>query len=42
MRNSIGDAPTTHSYNGFLDNYEVMNIGNTILLRHITYSVLRK
>jgi uncharacterized protein (DUF362 family) len=31
-RLTIGDALTTHSYNGFLDNYEVMNIGNTILM----------
>jgi uncharacterized protein (DUF362 family) len=27
----VGDALATHSYNGF-DNYEVMNIGNTILM----------
>jgi hypothetical protein len=28
----VGDALTTRSYNGFLDNYEVMDIGNTTLM----------
>jgi hypothetical protein len=31
-RLTIGDALTPHAFNGFLDNYEVMGIGNTILM----------